>query len=157
MARNGKPQNSGNMKEAKQKKGGAGKKIAGVGGLAAIVAAILLYFNGGLGFGGGDSSGLKNDDKASTTSESTPTPESKDEESKEEDPAADGKVEITVGEKGISVEGREIADAAALKDFLTGINKDGVKYVLKDDNSIKADYDAVKAVLDGLSFEYSES
>ena len=160
MARNGKPQTSSNAQgkeKPEKKKSGAGKAVAGGGIIAALIAAMLFFFNGGLGFGGGDSSGLKKDSEKNDTAvtESVTAPESKETETPEEDPTADGNVEISVSGSTIKVDGKEISDAAALKEYLTSINKDNVKYSLKDNDSIKADYDAVKAVLDGMNLEYT--
>ncbi len=148
---------SANNAEKKEKKGGKGGCLI----IILLLIAIILFLLEGLGFGIGDGflKGKKSgesDNKSKTEATAAPTAaEEQKEETKDEDPTKDGVVEITVGQK-LFVEGKEIKGTKMFEDYLNKINKDGVKYVLKDNNATEAEYAAAKEILDKLKLEYTE-
>ena len=148
---------SANNAEKKEKKGGKGGCLI----IILLLIAIILFLLEGFGFGIGDGflKGKKSgesDNKSKTEATSAPTAaEEQKEENNNADPTEDGVVEITVGQK-LFVEGKEIKGEKMFEDYLKKINKDGVKYVLIDNNATEAEYSAAKEILDKLKLEYSE-
>ena len=121
---------------------------------------LLALLGGGAGYGYGQgwfdkddksskSGSADEDDKDGQTTEAQAATEAVD-------PAADGKIVITVSDGKISADGKECKDAAELKEYILSVNKDGTAYELVDDHAIKATYDEVKEVLSGLKYEFTE-
>ena len=152
----------------KQKK----TKKRGVGGLAAVLAALALLGGGaGLGLGGGF--GLGNDapgegqsgadnaqivvsepsSEKSGPAVSTPAVPSAIPEAPEEDTRQDR--HIVISEDSILYEGEEL-DLAQLEDILLGEYQDGMTVYLQDDHAIKSTYDDVAALLLKLGIEAQE-
>ena len=66
-------------------------------------------------------------------------------------------VEIRVTEDGITVDGSPVDNAEALESYLRESHSDGTEYRLTDAHALRQIYGDVKAVLDDLALEYTET
>ena len=152
---------------AEQNKGSGGKKAAGVGAAALIIA---LLFGAGNGFGLGGGAGIGAGDGAGTksqavTAESVSSGSEKTESAVSESAAEESKTsESTAGEKNelvIRVHNMEVYvdetlcgdDEAVLKAVEEKL-KDGVVLILQDDYADNEAFSSVEKLLDKESYEY---
>lgn len=123
--------------------------------LLIIAILILMLVYGGFGGGSGSGSGGSGEAGAETSAvisdiRETPTLDT--------DTAGELGAAILIeinGEK-IIADGEELENAAALKEKLLSINKEGSTYIIRDSHAVKSVYDEAKAVLDELAYSYSE-
>ncbi len=123
--------------------------------IIAILILMLVYggFGGGFGGNGGSGEGGNSGPETSAVVGSTQETSSPDTDTGEEQGTA---ILIEINGEKINVDGEELENAAALKEKLLSINKEGSTYIIRDSHAVKAVYDEAKAVLDELSYSYSE-
>ncbi len=125
--------------------------------IIAILILMLVYggfggvFGGNGGFGEGGNSGPETSAVVGSTQETSSL--ETDTDTGEEQGTA---ILIEINGEKINVDGEELENAAALKEKLLSINKEGSTYIIRDSHAVKAVYDEAKAVLDELSYSYSE-
>lgn len=131
-----------------------------------IIIIILILLIMGNGFGLGAGFGFGNNNGSSSSSESGNDISVTDEVSEEEtalsseteimETIADNIIRIEVNDTVISVNGQNMENTDALRDYLLSNHTDLSEYVLIETHAIKSVYDDVKAVLNELSYEYTE-
>jgi len=137
-----------------------GKGGVAVGGAAVVLAALYLLggrggfgFGNGFGIGAGDQSGQTPSVQAG---EAQTSAADSGEASAAEQPGDDGVLSVTVTENGCLYEGAEITaeelSEALLRDYAEG--KTVVE--VRDDHSIKDQYDEIIALLESLDIPYEE-
>ncbi len=169
MSENGGAQ-GGNQPDNKGKRGGAVRRGGTAVGAGAIILLLLGLGGGGLGLGSGLGGLIPGNgpEESNTAAVSQPQEEEQQEAEvteeavsvvsavSEETKAAEvSQILIEVSEEKILVNGEEMADTEALKEYLLAQYTEGTVITLKDDHAIKASYDEVRGVLDELEYEYT--
>ena len=130
-----------------------------------VIIIILILVIMGNGFGLGKGLGFENNNGSSSSSENGNEISVTDEVSEETDlssetesieTVADNTVRIEVNDTVISVNGQNMENTDALREYLLSNHTDLSEYVLIEIHAIKSVYDDVKAVLNELSYEYTE-
>ena len=154
-----------NDKDAAKKKS-AGKKAAGTAGGVGAIVLLLALFGNKIGIGGGLGTGTDADfstvQKVADSVTEFVTGE-KTEEADEADTSSSANngseteipetVPVVITEDKVTVNGRECADAASLKDYVESINSDGRKFTLEENNSILATHEWVLEVFEELKID----
>ncbi len=125
--------------------------------IIAILVLMLVY--GGFGGSGSGSGGSGENGGSGTVSNvSASDIDSREPSAPETETGSEqgNAIVIEINGEKIIVDGTELADAAALKEHLLSINSESSIYILRDNHALKSVYDEAKAVLDELSYDYSE-
>lgn len=125
--------------------------------LLIIAILTLMLINGGFGGGFGSGSGESGEENGGSGSSSSIS-DIRETSAPETDTAGEqgSAILIEISSEKITLDGEELENAAALKEKLLSINKEGVTYIIRDSRAVKSVYDEAKAVLDELSCSYSE-
>ncbi|MBQ4424763.1 MAG: hypothetical protein II882_03370 [Lachnospiraceae bacterium] len=138
------------VKRENSKKKGGGGKVAG----AALILA-LLGGGGYLGLSGALNGTPLNPDTASSAAQTQAETTAETPEETQKETEDDGILDIVVKADGIVYEGRSVTltelEEALMKDY-----KDGTKITVSDDHAVKADFDAVTALLEKLNLPFSK-
>ena len=135
--------------------------------LVLLVLLALTYLpNIGFDFGGGEGGTPLSGGGTESSSGTAEAPPQREEPAAERaldrslDSAqseTEAETEIRVSENVISAEGQTFEDAAALGAYLEERRQDGARYLLVDAHALQQTYASVKAELERLALDYSET
>lgn len=139
------------IKDKKKKKSKKAGKVILFLLLLVIILALLLFFGDGFGFGSGGGSGTEDGDSVAAIATVTDEEQTDAPVTEESGPLV---VEIT--ESAVKFGDREFESYEAFEEYFYENNSEGKEYILRDNQAIKATYDAVKTLLDSFDCNYSE-
>ena len=125
-----------------------GKVAKGVGGVAVVGIAALLYFGPGQGWFPGIGTGSG---EGSTTAQSASSAAASSVEAEIPD-----NILITIEEEVVTINGVVVESAEELKKLVEEYNSDARTFRLEEKQSIKEAYDWVKGVFDELGITLTE-
>ena len=124
-----------------------GKVAKGVGGVAVVGIAALLYFGPGQGWFPGTGTGSGDGETTAVTASSAAS-------------SVEGEIPdnilITIEEEVVTINGVVVESAEELKKFVEEYNTDARTFQLEENHSIKESYDWVKGVFEELGITLVE-